>query len=327
MDFLFTVDNNFIPQLAASICSICKNNLSAKSLHFYILADKVSSENKNKLTNFITEQDRDVHFIDISGFIRTFDDEFDTLGWNEVIMARILMSRFIPSEVHKIIYLDGDTIVRNSLEDLWNTDLGGNILAAAMEPTVDAKRRCSLGLEDLPYFNSGVLLVDLDKWREQNAEQLILNYCINHKEKLFAPDQDAINAALSNSIAPLSPKYNFCNIISIYPYSMMKKLMNCYVDESVYNEAKVNPFIIHYLGEERPWRKGNKHEYRDDYVHYLSMTPWANTPMESGWELYFFAWNIFNSITKHAPMLRYRIINGLIPAFMKIRKRARNRQH
>lgn len=325
MNVLYTVDNNFVPQLAASICSICKNNTTMDSISFFVLADKITPENQTKLKAFVEQEGRTIDIIEISGFMESFGSEFDTLGWNEVIMARVLMDRFLPKDLNRVLYLDGDTIVRESLEELWATDLEGKILAAAMEPTVDTKRKEVLGLKGKPYYNSGVLLVDLVAWRSNNAEKRILDYCNIHREALFAPDQDAINAELSDSIVALSPAYNYANIISIYPYKMMLKLMDCYVSKSVYEAARNKPYIIHYLGEERPWRIGNRHEYREDYDRYLQMTPWADSPREQGWETYFAVWNVFNLIMKPIPFVRYKIINGLIPVFMKIRKRARTK--
>jgi lipopolysaccharide biosynthesis glycosyltransferase len=92
-----------------------------------------------------------------------------------------------------------------------------------------------------------------------------------------------------------------------------------YVTKEVYDESKAHPAIIHYLGEERPWRKRNTHPYRKEYKTYLSKTQWADTPDETGWGLYFFCFRIFNFVTKPFPSLRYRIIDSLIPAFQRRR--------
>lgn len=92
-----------------------------------------------------------------------------------------------------------------------------------------------------------------------------------------------------------------------------------YISRDIYMEARKNPVIIHYLGEERPWRKGNTHKYRNDYHKYLDMTVWKDTEAEDGWQLYFICWKIFNIVTKPLPKLRYNIINSLIPKFMKYR--------
>ena len=94
-----------------------------------------------------------------------------------------------------------------------------------------------------------------------------------------------------------------------------------YYDEAIYRKSVEHPAIIHYLGEERPWRKGNHHKFKEEYERYHGMTEWREEKEEEGWELYYRCWGIFNFFMKPFPMLRYKIINGLIPTFMKWRKK------
>ena len=156
---------------------------------------------------------------------------------------------------------------------------------------------------------------------------MIFDFYKKYNGNLFANDQDAINGALKKEILTISPTYNFYNIFYQYNYNFFVRLLKPikYIDKDVYQDAVNNPTIIHYLGEERPWRKGNTHKYRKDYKYYLSLTPWKDTPDEEGWNLYFFCWRIFNFFTKPFPGLRLRIINGLIPFVMKLRKRKINK--
>ena len=121
----------------------------------------------------------------------------------------------------------------------------------------------------------------------------------------------------------LSISYNYFNIYDTYPYRILKRLSlpADFISKNEFLEIKKSPSIIHYLGEERPWRKGNTHRFAKQYLEYQNCTPWSDTPMETGWELYFICFRIFNIIMKPFPMLRYKIINSLIPAFMKYRKK------
>lgn len=194
-------------------------------------------------------------------------------------------------------------------------------MAASIEPTVDRKRKINLGLEYFPYYNAGVLLINLKKWREEKTGKAILDFYKEHNGKLFANDQDAINGALAGKIYTVSPEYNFYNIFYQYPYKFLEKLMKPveYIGKESFDKARENPIIIHYLGEERPWRRGNTHKYKDDYIKYLDKTPWKGQNYEDGWKLYFICWNIFNILTKPFPRLRYKIINSLIPTCMKMR--------
>lgn len=323
MNILYAVNDNFVPQLGAGICSVCENNKREEKIQFYVLGLDIADENKEKLKRLVQSYGREISLIDIKDMKHYFDFDFDTLGWSPIILARLLMGKLLPQDVHRIIYMDADTIVRGSLNKLWNLSLGDKILGMSVEPTADRERKEALGLKDYYYHNSGVLLVDLDQWREKKAEELIIGFYREKQGNLFAADQDAINGALKDYIYALPPKYNFCNIYYQYPYKFLCRLVNPmkYFSESEFKRSVKNPVIIHYLGEERPWRAGNTHKYRDDYQKYLNKTEWNDTPDEEGWKLYFFCWRIFNVVTKPFPGVRYSIINSLIPAFMKFRKR------
>ena len=323
MNILLTIDDNFVPQLAANICSICENNCNEEAISFYIFDNGISENNKADLVTFVGTYGRIISFIPITGFMNNLGFEFDTSGWNEIVLSRLLLAKFLPESVNKILYLDGDTIVRGNLKALWETNLESHTLGAVMEPTANKVRRQQLGIGNRPYYNAGVLLVNLTNWRESKAEQRILDYCKTNSDKLFANDQDAINVVLRNEILPLSPSYNFSNVFTYYPFKTLKALMPEFCSEHDFFRAKANPCIVHYLGEERPWRKGNTHTYKADYEHYLSMTPWKGSPQEKGWELYFIVWRIFNAATKLVPRVRLAIINSLIPFFISRKAKKR----
>ncbi len=323
MNILYCLNDGFVPQVGAAIASVCENNKKAKKIHFYLLSYGISLKNKKKLRALSSRYKRDIDIYEVDDLSEYFTFDFDTHGWNKVILVRLLMGEILPKHMERVIYLDGDTIVRGDLTSLWNFDLNGKTLGMSAEPTIDKTRIVSLDIDGYPYYNSGVLLVDLKRWREIKASRKIFDYYKAHDGNLFAADQDAINGAMKGEIVTISPKYNFYNIYYQYPYKFLKKQMEPldYISKEVFDDAVKNPVVIHYLGEERPWRAGNTHKYKKDYLKYLGLTDWKDTPMEKGWGLYFVCWNIFNFVTKPFPGLRLKIINGLIPTFMKIRKK------
>ena len=160
--------------------------------------------------------------------------------------------------------------------------------------------------------------------QKQVAEK-VLDYYKSRGGRLFANDQDAINAAVPEEIAELSPRYNYSNIFWHYSYHTLVKISRPapYLTQEIVEEAGKDPCIIHYLGEERPWRRGNRHKYREDYRKYLSLTPWKNTPEETGWEIYFRFYGAFWKILKPFPMMQYHMIDALIPFVLNRRKTAR----
>ena len=114
MNILYIFDNNFVPQAAASICSLLENNRFAENITIYIMSLHVSEDSEKKLEAFIGNYADEGHvrhtvFIEIDDIPSYFDFEIDTAGWNDIVLARLLLDRFLPEEVERIIYLDADT--------------------------------------------------------------------------------------------------------------------------------------------------------------------------------------------------------------------------
>ena len=329
MNVFYTLNDAYVPHLAASICSLCENNRQAETIHFFVLSMGIRPQNLQRLQELVQRYGRGLTVSEFGDVAQKFQFPIDTRGFDVSVLARLFVGSVLPQTVDRALYLDCDTIVLDALEDLWQTDLSHCLLGAVMEPTVEKSRKTSLGLAPSdPYFNSGVLLFNLQAWREQQAERAVVEYYASKGGSLIAPDQDAINGAFTGRIKELSPRYNYGTIEIYYPYKTLKKIAAPapYLPEAEYNRAKRRPAIIHYLGEERPWRKGSTHPFTKHYEQYLAMTPWQDTPKEEGWQAYFFFFRIFNAVTKPCRMLRYRIINALIPAFMRRRAKQRTQQ-
>ena len=325
MNLFYTVNDAFVPQLGTAVCSVCENNREEKDITFYVGDLHISSEHREQLKTLTAGYGREIRFLPIDNLKERLGFDYDTSGWNEVVLARLLTDRLLPETAERVIYLDGDTIVRGSLKALWETDLKGKTIGACAEPTANHKRKKDLALEGKPYYNAGVLLIDLRQWKQKQVAEKVLDYYKSRGGRLFANDQDAINAAVPEEIAELSPRYNYSNIFWHYSYHTLVKISRPapYLPQEIVEEAGKDPCIIHYLGEERPWRRGNRHKYREDYRKYLSLTPWKNTPEETGWEIYFRFYGAFWKILKPFPMMQYHMIDALIPFVLNRRKTAR----
>lgn len=324
MNIVYTVDNKFVPQLATGICSICENNKD-EELCFYVVSKGITDNNKDALTKYVSTYGKKLCIIELSDIKDYVDFDFDTSSWNDIVLARLFLDRWLPDDVEKILYLDGDTMVRGSLHDLWKIDLTNYVIGAAVEPTVNGKRKKAINLESTkPYYNAGVLLINMKKWREMDAGKIVLDFYRKHQGRLFANDQCAINGALKDDILQIPISYNFFNSYRFYNYKSLVKMMKParFISKEEYQRSCNHPVIIHFLGEERPWRVGNKHPYTKEYLVYRNKTPWADVPLELGWENYFKLFNLFNAIMKPFPMLRYRIMDLLIPMMIKYRAKS-----
>lgn len=323
LNVLFTLNDAFVPQVATSICSIMEQVSSAYQIHFYLFSEGITPENQEKLRNFVHSHSHHISFIELEELETYFDFSFDTNGWSSIVLARLLVDKLLPEEVDKIIYLDGDTLAVGDIACLWNEDLKGKVLGMAPEPTVSKESRQVLDLKNQVYHNAGVMLIDLKKWREEKIGKKILDYYRQKSGQLFANDQDAINGSIPSEIQTLSIAYNYFNVYDTYPYRALVKISQPapFVDQKAYEAGKSSPVIIHFLGEERPWRRWNTHRFSRDYHQHLEQTPWKDAKMEEGWFLYFQCFRLFNLVMKPFPLLRYKIITKLIPLFMQYRKK------
>lgn len=321
MDIVYTINTAFLPYAAVSMTSLCC--FARGPLRFFVLGRGLSEEDKRKLEQHLARRPRtEVRFVDLDDIRSYFDFSFDTAGFHPIVLARLILDRLLPDDVGRLLYLDADTLVRGDIAGLWETDLRGCAIGACIEPTYSLKRKAALGLRGRPYFNAGVLLIDLPVWREKKTGEEILRYYRAHSGKLFANDQDAINASQKGKIRPLPVEYNYQNTYDYYSYRLLEK--NCdypVPSEKEIERARRNPCIVHFLGEERPWRVGNTNRFRKEYARFLTMTPWAGQGFEAGWELYFRFWRMFNSFTRPFPMLRLFVIQTLMPLMLKTKHR------
>ena len=167
------------------------------------------------------------------------------------------MHRILP-EVDKIIYADVDVLFRNDLADIWNLSIGDYVLAA-VKGAVNLSDKWEWN-SDRPYWkqlegmrgkyiNSGVLLLNLRKIREQQLEQQWDRWA---NEKLYYQDQDILNITCQDAIYYLPLKYNMFAYMNGQDYDR-------FVSEGIFSkeeckEALEQPVIIHYAGD-KPWKR------------------------------------------------------------------------
>lgn len=327
MHILYATDENYVRHAAASMLSVWEHHREAGALTVHVLSMGIREESRAALTALAKERGREIFFYELGDIRRWFDFDFHARGFASSTLARLFLARVLPQGVSRVLYLDCDTVVTAELTPLFALDMDGFDLGMVAEPTANKGRRKQLGIPDQqPYFNAGVLLVNLDKWRRDNTEKTILDYYRAKGGDLVAPDQDAINGALPGRILELPPCYNYGSVQLYYPWKAQRRMSapTPFMDAETYRRGTEHPVIVHFLGEERPWRAGNRHPYTPEYDRYLAMTPWKDTPKEEGWRLYYRCFGLFNLVTRPFPLMRYHIIDALIPAFMRMREKKLN---
>lgn len=192
-----------------------------------------------------------------------------------VMWLRVLLPELLP-QADRLLYLDIDTLALGPLEELWNTDLEGK-LVAAVDNVLHAdlaSRPAALGLPaDARYFNSGVLLMDLRGMRRAGIPGRIVDCARTHAAQLLWPDQDALNIVLAGRRKTLHPRWNCQNSFFYWRERSIEVLGQAAVDEAVNA-----PALLHFEGPSwaKPWHFFSDHPYRP---------AWRAVQRTTGWEL------------------------------------------
>lgn len=326
MDVLYASNDGFVRHLGTSLCSLLVNNRQAPSITIHVFSIGLSEENKKRLQGLAQAYDRQILFYEMGDLRERFEIPIDTGGFDISIMGRLFMGELLPGNVRRVLYLDCDTVIRQPLGRLWHTELQGKVLGAVPEPTIYEAVRDAIDLgDDDPYFNSGVLLVDLVRWREEHVQESLMQFLRDKGGKLFASDQDLLNGTLRGRILPLMPRYNFFTNYRYFHYCDILRHAAWYAPVSLkeWRRARKYPVIVHYMGDERPWIAGNLNYYRGLYETYLAMTPWAGAPKEEGKRLYMLAYHMLDYVTFVCPPVRWEISRRLGMKLVNARRKKR----
>lgn len=272
-DFMHIVcctDSGYIMPTGVMLCSLCRNNADIP-LHIHAIVDSsVTAEHKQQLASVLNPHDQ-ISFYD-AGQIKC---DFPKIGvTNQHVTAasyyRLFLSQLLPDDVDKVIYLDGDIIVRGSIRDVWNADVSDVALAAVK----DMDERVNLQRIDYPveygYFNAGVLLVNLAYWRKHHLVDVFNSFMKKHADKIVYHDQDVLNFTLYKHKDCLPLKYNAQNG---FFFKKKYQLFDSKGYETELNETRNNPIIVHFtLG--KPWLRFTSNPFRKDFWHYLKQSPW-----------------------------------------------------
>lgn len=312
MDVVYASNDYYVRHLAVSMFSLMDHNQTAEQIRIFVLSVNISQENQDKLSSIARQFERELVFIPTGELKDKFPYAVETGGFDISTMSRLFVGTMLPKDVERVLYLDCDTVVLNSLKRLWQLDLQGKLMGAVLEPTIYPSLKEPLGLrENDPYFNAGVLLMDLRQWRENQIEQKLLDFYQKLGGRTFGCDQDLLNGTLKGKIRVLSPRYNFFTNYRYFRYQDLLNYSPSYraVSERAFRQAKHHPAILHFAGDERPWKAGNLSHYRKAYEQYLALTPWAGTKKETGkgQRLYLLAYHMMDYLTWICPPARWQI--------------------
>ncbi len=262
---VFAVDDNYAPFLSVALNSILKNVSVDYFLKVYVLNTGLSKANEEKIIELAEKysSDVDVEYIDVT---KRLDGLAEKMHLRDYYTKAIYYRIFIPSlfpNYDKIIYVDCDIVLLEDISELFNVDLGDNIIGAVHEEAMssyDCFGYYSEEFLDVPrldYFNSGLLVINTKEYKKQNVEKKFIDLMLEHKFEV-APDQDYLNVVCKGKVKYLDIGWNKTPI-----------------PEKAFDDKDLK--LIHYKLNFKPWLyKGIRYEeyfwkYAKDTPFYLDL--------------------------------------------------------
>ncbi|WP_216901284.1 glycosyltransferase family 8 protein [Synechococcus sp. CCY 9618] len=270
-----TIDNNYIRHCAVMLKSLRLAN-PEEAISVYIMHGVIDAAERARLAAYLGDFLPSVSFIQL-------DEEmlagFPVFG--HITLAtyfRLLLPAALPHAVEKVIYLDSDLIVVDSLTPLWESSLGENSIAAVEEHNQEFDRQRLALAEGSLVFNAGAMLINLARWRQDNILGTGLAFAQAHPERIKHWDQDVLNSLLEAHWSPLDWRWNALPHLWLHPdYADPATSLGRQAEA-----ARARPAVIHFAGSgvAKPWNHRCSHPWRQRYLEIRQQTPWAGMPLE-----------------------------------------------
>lgn len=273
----FLTDEGYCMQTSVAITSMLKNKNMDSEYDIYILCDNVTNESKNNFKKLETEKFK-IYIIDLDN-----NDEYNKYEIKDIPATITAMHKFsipnILSNLDKVLYLDGDIIVKKDLAELYNFDIGNNYVGAVKEAGGMSRTQYNLFIKkNVFYFNSGVMLMNLKKMRDDNISEKLIDYRINGYNELM--DQDSLNYVLKDKSLELPFKFN-TQLVFLYICKSIFKIKKFYsIDNKIATMREILDYavVVHYSGKKKPWKHFDGYEH-DLWMYYYYLSPYKEKPL------------------------------------------------
>lgn len=264
MNLLFCVDENYTNKMLVTLYSLLENT-EERNIHLYVVSKEVLS-NEDRIRKFCQDYEISFHPIRVG---EIFKDAPVSKRYPSTIYYRLLAHYYLPKDLDKVLYLDADILVINDIKPLYDTDVTGYLYGASSHSVIfetmdDINRARVSSYENEEYYNSGVLVMNLENIRKEvKAEDIYrhIDECINPL-KLILPDQDILNTLYGHRVKSLPDV--------IYNYDTRLNLVYYKEDPANWNPDWVmeNTVVLHYCGKDKPWDTLGRGKYDYLYKHY-----------------------------------------------------------
>ena len=288
MIIVYNADERFAEIFATSVVSLFENNQEAESITVYLIENHISNESKEKFQQLAARYGREIITLPMPDIEKLAGVNVVIPQYNRMATCgRLFIASLLPNSVDKVVYVDSDTIFLGSIAKIWDTDISGYAIGMTDCPqNMSFRTQLELPREGV-YCNSGLLLINLKKWREIDAEKRFLEFMRSQGGYVPFPDEGVLNAVFDGDILLLPLRYNVMTHVFAFTYKEMcyaKGVKKFYTPEEV-DDARNHPVMVHFTSNfyfpVRPWMQGCVHPYAEKYLEYRFMTPWKDKPLWS----------------------------------------------
>ena len=279
MDIAICINENYLMPSGVMLCSLFENN-KEEQIVVHALLGKAGDKCKQPLEDLTSKYHQKILFYDMSQI--SMDDFPVGLHFQESFITieayyRLFLMNVLPRTIDKVIYLDSDIVICNSIRELWDMDISDVAVGAVPDCFhQDIHETNRIGYEvGLGIFNSGVLLINLKYWREHDVMKEFVAYAKEAKDHLKYHDQDVLNYVFRHCKKELPIRFN---LQTIHMYYDRFRYLHFHLIEDV-KEAFINPVVIHYTGPEKPWYSNAYHPLKAYFNKYRQLTPWKDAPL------------------------------------------------
>lgn len=295
LDVLYQSDNNYAVVTGVSIVSLLENNKDIGELTVHLIDGGITKKNLENIKKITTKYKRKLDIIDGKKIQdKLVEYECRPYKGSYVTYFKLLAFGHIKTKSNRVLMLDGDILVLQSLKELCTMNLSGYIMSEIQDPYMPSYLKRQVGIAtDTPYYNAGVMYINQAEWKKEKCEQQIIDHWKDKKSDYLFADQDVTNILFGDKTKELHVKYNFYskNFV-LKPYERV--LMN--IRKDMLGDVRKNgPVCVHCIDESwrsRPWFKGNDHTMREEWDYYLAKTPWK------GWDKLDTRLNAYHKVDK-----------------------------
>lgn len=252
INLVLASDDNYAQHAAIALMSAYAKCDNSYRINSYVLDGGISLEKKEKIKKSIAVYNGKVCFINID--TKKFQNSYISFQYTPAIYYRLDLPNILDDSIKKCLYIDCDLLFMDDISKLWNISLDGYPIGAVEDIglTTSKKGRIekkkSIGLEEnMNYFNSGVVIMDLEQWRERGYAKLAVDLAL-HK-KFISHDQDILNKIFLEKWKEIDLRWNVIPpVFYLYP-----KILRSSYNRKRAIEAKNNIGILHYAGRYKAW--------------------------------------------------------------------------